>query len=147
MRQFFFLKDIHKLISKTIPVIEEHPYPINTNPNVELEKEPVKKANTTDNANRNNLPKREPIKTERDFRNKSVEGQRKNSSRNTEKSRSVSSTRGIYASDPRDNSSKDVNESRNSNSYRNTNVSESRKKADSFASSEKPKRKWFSRPR
>ncbi len=142
-----FLRDIEKLISLTIPVVENHPYPVGTPPSKtvieKLEKvaEPVrtpKKNIFRDSSYNQTKTTRRPISRENsDRNNRNVVNI--NSSKNKENSLKSNSFENNRISNK-------TNFSENSSKNNNTSSGQ-KKKSENFNSSDKPVRKWYSKPR
>lgn len=139
-----FFRDIQKLISKTIPVIENHPYPIGKPKTIEqqIEEQKLAKKKTS---NSNNISNNEPRKERLEKKTqKEIEQQKKpirhyenktsssNNSSNSNKKTSVSE----YKKKSTSKGSRDLN---NSNSPR--------RKSEFLSASDKPQKKWYSKSR
>lgn len=93
-----FLRDIHKLIAKTIPVVDDHPFTLMNGNNFLSESKPANRLNE-----KNSFSRREPLKSERDVRKFSSDEQR-NSNRSSE---SRSNDGRSYRTTDRDNRKRD----------------------------------------
>lgn len=139
-----FLQDIQKLISKTIPVVENHPYPI-VNPKTIEQQIQEQKLAKKKNSNAKTVSNNEPTK-EKAEKNppREIEKQKKpikyygnkasssDSSNNVHKGKSTSE----YKKDTTSKSSKDLN------SY-----NKPKRKSESLSTLNKPKKKLYSKSR